>query len=75
MTFNVGDVVRLKSGGARMTVASTGSGRHVIRCVWHNANEKGGFDLVQSTFPAETLVLDSVVQAMVFESLERLSHH
>ncbi|MGY6251497.1 YodC family protein [Bosea thiooxidans] len=37
--FNVGDVVRLKSGGPAMTVEQTGG--KAIRCAWFNG---GGYN-------------------------------
>lgn len=52
--FQVGDVVRLKSGGPQMTVADTGedmSGRQMVWCMWFD--EKGARQ--QETFPPEAL--------------------
>jgi uncharacterized protein YodC (DUF2158 family) len=40
--FNKGDVVRVKSGGPKMTVADMGdyTGGFMILCVWFEGNKK-----------------------------------
>lgn len=58
MAFKVGDVVRLKSGGADMTVTGDGMLGEVI-CVWHSPTIKGGHDTKTASYPAEALILKS----------------
>jgi uncharacterized protein YodC (DUF2158 family) len=56
MSFNLGDVVRLKSGGPLMTVTSTSISpdRPVLyMCEWIDRDQK----LQSSSFPAEALEL------------------
>jgi uncharacterized protein YodC (DUF2158 family) len=48
--LRVGDVVQLKSGGPKMTVASTKSNAAGILCTWFDGNE-----VKSSRFPAEAL--------------------
>jgi uncharacterized protein YodC (DUF2158 family) len=39
MVFKIGDVVRLKSGGALMTVSrlfKSPEGREMVQCTWHD---------------------------------------
>jgi len=53
MTFKVGDVVKLKSGGPLMTVANpnaTAGGHAVIGCTWFDGKTPHA-----EMFPAETL--------------------
>jgi len=40
MSFEIGDVVILKSGGLHMTVASVAAKDGIIWCQWHDANGK-----------------------------------
>ena len=48
--FKVGDVVQLKSGGPKMTVASTKSNAAGILCTWFDES-----DVKSSRFPKEAL--------------------
>ena len=48
--LKVGDVVQLKSGGPKMTVASTKSNAAGILCTWFDAAE-----VKSSRFPADAL--------------------
>lgn len=55
MTFNIGDVVRLKSGGPRMTIQdindhATAGARRGVQCVWFV-----GTELKSGTFQSEAL--------------------
>ena len=52
VTFYVGDVVRLKSGGPRMTVAEVGDieGQPTVLCTWFENDKQE-----QSTFHPATL--------------------
>ena len=38
-TFKIGDVVKLRSGGPRMTVAETGAASGSVLCHWFNRND------------------------------------
>jgi uncharacterized protein YodC (DUF2158 family) len=53
-TFNAGDIVKLKSGGPRMTVENLGrdsrSGASRVTCTWFE-----GGDVKSHVFPAEAL--------------------
>jgi uncharacterized protein YodC (DUF2158 family) len=49
--FQVGDVVRLKSGGPAMTVTKTGFGADMVLCEWF---EEG--DAKQKSFPTASLI-------------------
>jgi uncharacterized protein YodC (DUF2158 family) len=48
--MEIGDVVRLKSGGPRMTVEIITTETAVVRCVWFDNEE-----LKRGIFPAATL--------------------
>lgn len=53
--LKVGDVVRLKSGGQKMTVTFTG-GTHMdgsVRCVWHDGEGK----VHREWFPEEAIAV------------------
>ena len=55
MAFNVGDTVKLKSGGPLMTVTNPSAhagGKAVVSCNWFD-----GSDIKGGVFPAETLEL------------------
>lgn len=52
-SFQVGDIVRLRSGGKPMTVAEVVDGNHVI-CIW--SDEKG--HLQRMSFVIATLEID-----------------
>ncbi len=60
VTYRVGDIVRLKSGGPDMTVVGTGVKYDVKLCEWFT-----GTTLCQSAFPPDVLVMvdkpDSIV--------------
>ncbi len=65
MTFQIGDVVRLKSGGPRMTIQSVGDfskeGLKVgVLCVWFKDQEKN-----QSVFHPNSLEIAGDGHAMV----------
>lgn len=52
MSFKIGDTVRLKSGGPRMTVSSVPSGpNEEVCCKWFNPAD----ELLESTFPSGAL--------------------
>lgn len=54
MTFKIGDVVRLKTGGEAMTVE--GLSDFGLKCVWFVLTEKSGYSGPhRSTFREETL--------------------
>lgn len=40
MTYNIGDVVRLKSGGPKMTILGTDGAPDVFACKWFDRNGK-----------------------------------
>jgi len=46
--FNLGDIVRLKSGGPAMTIAQIGKG--LVRCFWH-----GGKKVEEKVLPVQVL--------------------
>ncbi len=48
--LKVGDVVQLKSGGPKMTIASTKSNAAGVLCTWFDGNE-----VKSSRFPADAL--------------------
>jgi uncharacterized protein YodC (DUF2158 family) len=52
MTFKVGDLVRLKSGGPLMTVSNVGTagGQLAVWCVWFEKD-----DQKSATFPPDAL--------------------
>ena len=52
-TYNVGDIVKLKSGGPEMTIEEVGTGLHKgdYRCQWF-----AGKKLNWGTFPYESLI-------------------
>ena len=50
MSFTVGDVVKLKSGGPLMTVLSIDEAAHRVVCQWFDKSEAR-----QAEFPPETL--------------------
>jgi uncharacterized protein YodC (DUF2158 family) len=53
MTFQIGDVVQLKSGGPKMTVEDVGQnaiGADTVWCSWFDGNKK-----VQGTFAPQAL--------------------
>ena len=52
-SFQVGDIVRLRSGGIPMTVEEVVDG-HSVKCIWFD--DKG--DLQRVTFVIATLELD-----------------
>lgn len=54
MALEVGDTVRLKSGGPLMTVETTGYENGDVRCIWFNENEDKD-DPKMRVFPQETL--------------------
>ena len=71
MTFNVGEVVRLKSGGPAMTVSHTGRGpieTSLINVVWFNKGMpyRSQF-LAELLVPIEKPVRPSATQAVPFE--------
>ena len=51
-SFKLGDVVKLKSGGPKMTVTQTGDlhGEHTVWCVWFVGTKKE-----EDTFAPEAL--------------------
>lgn len=49
-TFNVGDIVKLKSGGPDMTVRSVPEKGNVYQCQWF-----AGKKLEQGAFPGDSL--------------------
>ena len=49
--YQVGDVVKLVSGGPNMSVVSTGAGR-IVDCMWWQ-----GAGYAEGRFPAKSLVL------------------
>ena len=54
-TWKVVDVVRLKSGGPRMTVVFPGDVSTEVRCAWFVGNVNGDFTEHGGHFPAEAL--------------------
>lgn len=55
--FKVGDIVRLKSGGPRMTVETVGEDmakQSFVSCAWFNTTPQGSEKLTE-TFPPEAL--------------------
>lgn len=52
--FNIGDVVRLKSGGPAMTVEAVAPSGGGLVCVWFNKDGMK-FETQSSVFPVETL--------------------
>jgi len=51
MTFNTGDVVRLKSGGPKMTILGTDGAPDVFACKWFDRNGR----LNKDSFEASTV--------------------
>ena len=53
MAFDIGDLVKLKSGGPKMTVTRVDNLgiRKIVRCTWFTGSKKE-----QGDFPPETLV-------------------
>ena len=51
-TFKIGDVVKLKSGGPKMTITTVGEryGTPTVWCVWFDGTKK-----YDGTFPPESL--------------------
>ncbi len=54
MTFQMGDVVKLKSGGAQMTVIEVGLNHDGVRCTWQNSTDKG-WEPQEKVYPASAL--------------------
>jgi len=56
-TFNLGDVVQLKSGGPQMTIADVGdysidgSGEQSAKCIWFDGKKQN-----EHVFPLHTLI-------------------
>lgn len=68
MSFEVGDIVRLKSGGPRMTVTSTGDylGTPSVWCSWFTGNThesevfaSGAVEVVQADDPRQNVPPES----------------
>ena len=55
MTFEVGEPVQLRSGGAQMIVTEVGLNNDCVRCAWHNKT-KDGFEDKTGVYPAAGLV-------------------
>ncbi len=56
--FKVGDVVKLKSDGANMTIMrihSNAKGVEMAECVWQNQAETSTWTVVTYSFPAQAL--------------------
>ncbi len=51
MTFDIGDVVRLKSGGPKMTILGTDGAPDVFACKWFDRNGR----LNKDSFEARTI--------------------
>lgn len=66
MPFNIGDTVRLKSGGPLMTVTDVGTnsttGTPIVWVNWFYDNE-----VKQSNFPSEALEADDGILTGVFD--------
>lgn len=56
MTFKIGDKVRLKSGGASMTVEGLGTDGMHVECVWHE-KAKGKTATRRGIYHKDTLEL------------------
>lgn len=57
--FVIGDVVRVKGGGPKMTVETTSAGpsRNMVGCVWFPPNGQGGWgDIQRKAFDRDVLV-------------------
>lgn len=66
MTFKIGDVVTLKSGGIVMTVETTEA--DTVRCVWSEGKKQ-----IRDTFHPDMLVEGppQTLEALVMASMER----
>ena len=60
MGFNLGDIVRLKSSGPRMTVSAVSAkaklGAQTVQCEWFNQADRT-YELKSASFATHTLVL------------------
>jgi uncharacterized protein YodC (DUF2158 family) len=59
MAFKIGDRVRLKSGGASMTVEGLDPDELHVECVWHE-KIKGKIETGRGTYHKDTLELTPV---------------
>lgn len=56
--FQVGDVVRLKTGGPELTVTEIkqGTNGYLVTCMWFNSTSDEANKLLTADFPDKTLV-------------------
>lgn len=53
--FAVGEVVRLKSGSPKMTIAEFHAANGMVRCIWFSNEGETAGDVMEKYFPAEAL--------------------
>lgn len=52
--MNAGDIVKLKSGGPKMTILSRNQVGH-FHCAWFVETTNGGWEVKKEAFPGEAL--------------------